>query len=144
MANSASLELHGLVNGGLFYLFQDCVKSDAERLNLSHTDLEINTKLCADNLDAAISKLPLLLEASLDNMEALVFAGSVSMDNARAAIAWKLTSTAARLCMDTGLHQFRSKENSPEARRKRLLFWLIFNMDRGLALNFGRVPNIPY
>lgn len=41
-----------------------------------------------------------------------------------------------------GLHRLPSDTNGPEGRRQRLLFWFTYACDKGLALTFGRTPNI--
>ena len=64
------------------------------------------------------------------------------MDLARPAIAWKLVSAASRMCLDMGLHRQPANATGYEAKKKRLLFWLTYALDKGLALTFGRTPNI--
>ena len=64
------------------------------------------------------------------------------MDLARPPIAWKLISAAARMCLDMGLHRQPVEATGPGATKQRLLFWFIYASDKGLALNFGRTPNI--
>ena len=44
--------------------------------------------------------------------------------------------------MNAGLHRLVKEPNTSDKRNKRLLFWHIYTMDRALALNLGRAPNI--
>ena len=64
------------------------------------------------------------------------------MELAKASLAWKLTASAARLCLDLGIHQQPPGSRGIQARRERVIFWFVYAMDKGLALNFGRTPNV--
>ena len=142
-ADDFSIAQWVIVNCGLFYLFRDSDKKQREAMQLSEEDIDQHSRLCDTNVSAAVQRMRLLLEPSIENMEALVLAANVCMETAKASAGWKLTSAAARLCLDCGLHQFQSQDPSAEPRKKRMLFWFIFCMDRGMALSFGRVPSIP-
>jgi len=56
--------------------------------------------------------------------------------------AWTLISTACRLCLDAGFHRLPDDHSTPYIRRSRLLFWVAYTIDKGLALSFGRAANI--
>ena len=47
------------------------------------------------------------------------------------------------MALNAGLHRLEKIRSDAESRRKRLLFWHIYSMDRALALNHGIAPNIP-
>ena len=64
------------------------------------------------------------------------------MDLAKPPVAWKLVSAASRMCLDMGLHRQPPNSHGPEATKQRVLFWFAYACDKGLALNFGRTPNI--
>lgn len=64
------------------------------------------------------------------------------MESSIQAPAWDLLSTAARLALDAGFHRLVKKPGDRENRQKRLVFWLLYTMDRALALNLGRAPII--
>lgn len=47
-----------------------------------------------------------------------------------------------RLCEDEGYHCIHEQTTDPEIRRKIIMFWVAFSMDRGLCLNFGKTPSL--
>lgn len=59
------------------------------------------------------------------------------------ASAWDLLSAAARMALDAGWHRMAMKRDDADQRRKRVIFWLIYSMDRTLSLSLGRAPMIP-
>ncbi|KAL8973920.1 MAG: hypothetical protein Q9197_001831 [Variospora fuerteventurae] len=59
------------------------------------------------------------------------------------ASAWDLLSAAARMALDAGWHRMATKRDDADQRRKRVIFWLIYSMDRTLSLSLGRAPMIP-
>ena len=63
----------------------------------------------------------------------------MAMEDAKAALAWKLSSTASRMCLDLGLHRL-PRDDAPDNFKKRMTFWSVYSMDKGLAFNFGRTP----
>lgn len=46
------------------------------------------------------------------------------------------------MALSAGLHRLTNRPGDEEQRHKRITFWLIYSMDRSLALRLGRVPNI--
>lgn len=127
-----------IVNAGLFHLFRDCdttLSEDKEKL-------EASKKLCKRNVETAIRSLPLIGKASVEACQALMLAASLAIEDARISFAWKLTSTASRMCLDLGLHRMPQDAAGPDVRRKRMIFWNILVMDKGLAFNFGMTPTI--
>jgi hypothetical protein len=53
-----------------------------------------------------------------------------------------LAAAAARLVLDAGLHRLPRQINNIENRNMRIIFWIAYAMDRGLALTLGRAPII--
>jgi hypothetical protein len=98
-------------------------------------------KLCKENVLRTIPSLRLCTEPSLDACQAIILCASIAMEDAKSAIAWRLTSMASRMALDLGLHRLR-KDGTTENHRKRLAFWSVYVMDKGLAFNLGRSPTI--
>jgi hypothetical protein len=130
-----------LVNGGLFFLFRDGEGDLHEKLQIERSDVVANMNMCRNNVDTAIHGLPLCVEPSLEACQAIILGASIAMEAAQGAHAWRLTSVASRMCLDLGLHRLK-KDDSPENLRKRLCFWTVYAMDKGLAFNFGQTPTI--
>jgi hypothetical protein len=59
-------------------------------------------------------------------------------------MAWRLNSAGARMCIDLGLHHLPGKYKGREKFKKRLIFWHIYVVDKGLAFTLGRTPSIPH
>lgn len=53
---------------------------------------------------------------------------------------WTLISTAARMCQDAGYNCISHPVVDPETTKKKLIFWYIYALDRGVSLNMGRPP----
>lgn len=128
-----------IVNCGLMYLFFE--GSIAEPKDSPQKEmLERCCKICQNNVEAALAHLPLLMPATLENVEALLMGASFSIDLSRPSLSWLLTSRAAHMCRTLGLHQESSVRNDPKELResKALLFWSTYMLDKGLSLRLGR------
>lgn len=128
-----------IVNAGLMYLFFEtsitAPAKSAEKAKLEHC-----LHICQNNVEAALAHLPLLMPATLENIEALLMGASFAIDLSRPSLAWLLTNRAAHMCRTLGLHQENSMRNDkPEGRAaKALLFWSTYMLDKGLSLRLGR------
>jgi hypothetical protein len=134
-----------IVNAGIFQLLRDIDGSWHEQLQISLADLKTYAKLCQSNIDTATHSLKLTVDPSLDACQAIVLAGSMALEEGKPALAWKMVSISARMCLDLGLHRLSSSnadDNDDDARRKTILFWYVYSVDKGLAFNFGRTPTI--
>ena len=49
---------------------------------------------------------------------------------------------AARLCLDAGLHRLEDDSNDQYLKYKKMCFWHVYALDKGLALNLGRTSNL--
>ena len=56
-------------------------------------------------------------------------------------MAWRLISVAARLCLDCGLNRLRDDPVDPLRNYKKMTFWMVYSIDKGLSLNFGRTSS---
>lgn len=127
-ADDYSLASWVIVNCGLFYLFRDSDQSQRKAMELDTTQINQYSTLCDSNITAAVQRMRLLIEPTVENMEALVLAGSVCMEQVKTPIAWKLIAAATRLCLDSGLHQLESTATDPDSRKKRCLFWYLVSL----------------
>lgn len=130
-----------LVNGGLFNLFRDIEGDLPDQLGISRAELNEHIELCRKNVDTAVHCLRICIEPSLEACQALTVGAALSMEYGNIATAWRLTSNASRMCLDLGLHRLPKGEDS-DLRRKRMTFWYVYSMDKGLSFNFGRTPTI--
>ncbi|KAI6754601.1 hypothetical protein HG530_012353 [Fusarium avenaceum] len=92
------------------------------------------------SLGQALSKLPLLLTASLEVVAALTLGALYMVEENRATQSWILISTAMTLCQTLRYHQLDTSQgsNSMQAR----LFWSVYTYERGLSLRLGRCSGI--
>lgn len=62
----------------------------------------------------------------------------------RPSVAWILNSAAAQLCQTGGFHRLCCHQNDTPAitRVKRIVFWHVFMLDKGLSLRLGRAAVI--
>lgn len=89
-----------LVNGGLFFLFRDGDGDLHEKLGVERAEVQSNLRICKTNVDTAVHALPLCIDPSLEACQSIILAASIAMEAGKAALAWKLTSVASRMCLD--------------------------------------------
>ncbi|QIX01101.1 hypothetical protein AMS68_006618 [Peltaster fructicola] len=90
------------------------------------------------NLWLAFNDARLLLEPSEANIQALLILAIHVEDFTSPTLCWMLTSTACRMLQALGITQRRLDAQTRE--RRRMLFWNLNLMDKGLAMIFGRPP----
>jgi hypothetical protein len=133
-----SLTTFAIVNGGLYYLFQErawYVEGDEKAELLRYM------AMCRDNFETALVNLPLLLPARKESVEVLVMASTYAIEASKFSLAWRFNITAVILCQTLGYH----RQQPPEAAAvdswhdiKPALFWFAYANDKCFSLRFGR------
>ncbi|EAQ90092.1 hypothetical protein CHGG_06711 [Chaetomium globosum CBS 148.51] len=126
-----SLMSWGVVNAGLYFLLQEkaALVSGAQRDEL----LEYQS-LCRDNLETALTNLPLLMPARKECIEAFY-----AIEISKFSIARDLNTVAANLCQTLGYHRLHGGlDTTPRA----VLFWSAYLLDKALSVRSGRAPTI--
>ncbi|KAK4112867.1 hypothetical protein N656DRAFT_731328 [Canariomyces notabilis] len=102
------------------------------------------SRICATNIETALSNLPLHLPASEDMITALCLGVFTAVELAKASLAWTLSSKASELCQALGYHRIGTYKNSlpDDAERKQTLFWIVYTLDKSLSLRLGRSSTI--
>ncbi|RDA86138.1 hypothetical protein CP532_3054 [Ophiocordyceps camponoti-leonardi (nom. inval.)] len=95
---------------------------------------------CRINIETGLASTPLILSATIENVQALLLGALYAVDISRAFVAWHLISTAARLCQAGRFHHADAlRNNSPQlSRQKRIIFWHVYSLERGVCLGLGR------
>ncbi|KAJ4298382.1 hypothetical protein N0V88_003412 [Collariella sp. IMI 366227] len=132
-----SLMTWGIVNAGLYFLFQEraSLAQGAQRTQL----LEYQC-LCRDNLETALSSLPLLMPPRKESIEVLLLGAFYAIEASKFSVARDLNSIAATICQTLGYHRIRSP--TPESEPKAVLFWSSYLLDKALSIRSGRAPVI--
>ncbi|GAB1312466.1 hypothetical protein MFIFM68171_02676 [Madurella fahalii] len=132
-----SLMVWGVVNAGLYFLFQEkaILSEGAQKAQM----LEYQA-LCRDNLETALTNLPLLMPARRDSIEVLLLGAFYSIEISKYKLARDLNSVAATICQSLGYHRMRP--TTPEHESKTVLFWSAYLLDKALSLRSGRAPAI--
>ncbi|KAK6366298.1 hypothetical protein LTS17_010804 [Exophiala oligosperma] len=130
------------VHVSLYFLCDQMPEDTVNALNLSIDELQQMANTCANNAETAMRSMRLFMEASYETIEALLLAAMMALGQSRLSLAWTLVTTASRMLQDAGYHRLPSYSVAPEATKKRILFWLIYSLDRSMALNLGRSTNI--
>lgn len=67
-----------------------------------------------------------------------------AVDVSRPSVAWHLSCMAAQVCQSGGYHRSQTLKFDPPAtaKLKRILFWHVYTLDKGLGLRLGRAPVI--
>ncbi|KAL1836185.1 hypothetical protein VTJ49DRAFT_5466 [Mycothermus thermophilus] len=128
------------VNFGLHYLFSiaSCLLED------KRDEYSALSRLCAENLETALSALPLHLPASDEVILALTLGAFYSIELCKPALSWTLSSKASELCQSLGYHRIATFKNEPSdvAEGRQFLFWAVYAVDKSLSLRLGRSSSI--
>ncbi|KAL9049665.1 MAG: hypothetical protein Q9206_005416 [Seirophora lacunosa] len=108
-----------MVNAGLISMLQKLDRRAQAELQISPSELERHRTNLSENVEVAVQKLPLLTTQSTDNITAIFLAA-----------------------LSAGWHRLVKKRDDADQRRQRVVFWLIYAMDRALSLSLGRAPMI--
>ncbi|PHH90830.1 hypothetical protein CDD83_2542 [Cordyceps sp. RAO-2017] len=131
-----------IVNAMLYNLFmeQHALATDP----LARDEYHAYMQQCRANLETCLANTPLFLSAKVENVQALVLGALYAIDVSRPSVAWLLSCMAAQLCQSAGFHRSETlKHDSPaSAKLKRILFWHVYTLDKGLGLRLGRAPVI--
>ncbi|KAK4040384.1 hypothetical protein C8A01DRAFT_46280 [Parachaetomium inaequale] len=132
-----SLMSWGVVNAGLYFLLQEkaSLADGAQRAQL----LEYQS-LCRDNLETALTNLPLLMPARKESIEVLLLGALYAIEISKFSIARDLNTIAATLCQTLGYHRIRG--GAADTAAKAVLFWSTYLLDRALSIRSGRAPVI--
>lgn len=130
------------VNAGLHSLFWDYsfhVSAHEREEYVRHSHM------CRDNLETALSNLPLHLPATSDMVAALLFGACYAIEISKPNLSWTLSAKASELCQTLGYHRIASMKDDKEedVRYKRFLLWSIYFIDKCLSLRLGRPSTIP-
>ncbi|KAI1261042.1 fungal-specific transcription factor domain-containing protein [Xylariaceae sp. FL1019] len=126
-----------LANGYLSYVFSEYTGYTGEH------DLRAYCKLCRQNAQLALTRIPLLLPATMETVGALLFGATFAIETSRATVAWTYISNAASLAQSLRLHRLaNSTEDKTVLNAKINVFWLVYLLDKTLALRLGRPSNI--
>ncbi|KAF2802192.1 uncharacterized protein BDZ99DRAFT_552095 [Mytilinidion resinicola] len=100
--------------------------------------------LCRRNFEALLLNLPLLMPATIENVQALLLGGCHYMELSKPSSCWTLTAHAASLSQSLGCHRISSMNGDPEdvKEMKMFLFWSIYTIDKSLSLRLGRSSTI--
>ncbi|OCT48870.1 fungal specific transcription factor domain protein [Cladophialophora carrionii] len=127
----------------LLNLFRELSQSELRDLDLSGAERDRTVAICLKNAETAIRNMRLYMQPTYENIEALVQGSTLAMDLSQASLAWTLITSATRMALDAGYHRLPAYAVAPEATEKRRLFWFLYCVERGMALNLGRTPSIP-
>ncbi|KAH6871432.1 hypothetical protein B0T10DRAFT_541511 [Thelonectria olida] len=122
-----------IVNSGLCWLFTE--RASAEKSD----DYDKSIASCRENLETALSALPLHLPAAPDTVLALIFGAIYTINDSRPSLAWTLTSAAGHMCQTLGYNKIPPTEDAPrDGYNRQFLFWCVYMIDKGLSLRLGR------
>ncbi|KHN94432.1 fungal specific transcription factor domain protein [Metarhizium album ARSEF 1941] len=131
-----------IVNAMLYNLFmeQNSLATDPAARDEYHAYMRQSQA----NLETALANTSLFLATRVENVQALLLGALYAVDVSRPSVAWHLSCMAAQLCQTGGFHRSESLKFDPPAtaKLKRILFWHVYTVDKGLGLRLGRSPVI--
>ena len=151
-----TLGQYALAMAGLHILFSE-FKDLAESAQQSEM-LEKCADVCGTNFIVALSKYPLLVPPTLENIQTMFIAVSYLIVNqttsrllpanvsllqaeqaaelSRPSMAWMYVTVAAQLCLTLGYHRRNPAREDDLAKRR--IFWFVYILERDISLQLGR------
>ncbi|PTB70258.1 N-terminal binuclear Zn cluster-containing protein [Trichoderma citrinoviride] len=131
-----------MVNAMLYNLFVEqhsLTKDEALR-----EEYNSYVAICKTNLETTLANFPLFLSPKIENVQALLLGCLYAIDVSRPSVAWHLITMAAWLCQAGGYHRTEVLRNDPPqiAQQKKVVFWHVYTLDKGLGLRLGRASVI--
>ncbi|KAL2819062.1 hypothetical protein BDW59DRAFT_165217 [Aspergillus cavernicola] len=129
-----------LANGYLSYIFSEHVLLFGLETHREYC------RICRENVQDAILRLPMLLPTNMEVIAALTIGTFNAVENSNAKAAWRLISAASDLCQTLGYHRLRPRpkgdngESTKSAEDR--LFWTVYAIEKGLSLRLARSSNI--
>lgn len=133
------------VNAGLYYLFQEKTALAVQAGDIASAEnYRGHCDICRDNLETALANLGLLMPPRKETVEALIMAASYATEISKPSLAWQLNAAACQVCLALGYHRkdFLPGETEDMRNRRAARFWLVYILDKALALRFGRSSNL--
>ena len=147
------------MHAALLIVVRNMTDYDFQQLKMKSQDIVATIILCQNNITSALEQLNLFLHPCTENIKALIMGVSHSfqrccleadhdiqaataLEDSRMSTAWRLTSIAARLCLDAGLHRLKEDAQDLQLNEKKRCFWHVYCFEKVLALNFGRTSTI--
>ncbi|XXH05289.1 hypothetical protein Hte_011714 [Hypoxylon texense] len=133
------------VNAGLYYLFQEKTALAVQAGDTTAASAyREHGNTCRDNLETALANLSLLMPSRKETVESLIMAASYATEVSKPSLAWQLNAAACQVCLALGYHRkdFLPGETEHTRNRRVTRFWLVYILDKALALRFGRSSNL--
>ncbi|KAL5378873.1 hypothetical protein DPSP01_008806 [Paraphaeosphaeria sporulosa] len=127
-----------LANGFLSYVFFEHVVVSGR------SDYAQYSRCCRDNLNTALSQLPLLIPSSIEVVAALTLGAYNAVEDSRARKAWTFISAAANHCLNLGYHRHQpyTERTDDLWLAQQRLFWAVYRLDKGISLRLGQSSTI--
>ncbi|KAF5577863.1 hypothetical protein FPCIR_11846 [Fusarium pseudocircinatum] len=108
----------------------------------SQEDIRSQASLCQQNLESILANLPFNIPSTYDFALALLMTTTYFIQRCSMSQAWSYLAAAAQICLTLGYHrEIPSKPEKKQERQRRVrLFWLVYIMDKLLALRLNRPP----
>ncbi|KAJ4047501.1 hypothetical protein NW761_007442 [Fusarium oxysporum] len=129
-----------IVHCGLHNLLVPYGKQQKDKT--SQEDIKSQASLCQQNLESILANLPFSIPSTYDFALALLMTTTYFVQRCSMSQAWSYLAAAAQICLTLGYH--REVPSKPEKKQERQLrvrlFWLVYIMDKLLALRLNRPP----
>jgi hypothetical protein len=126
---------------GMYYLIHDLDTNHYGDMELTVALVDSYLHTLRGTVQAAYEELRLCMEMSFEHCQALSLLGMFSLKEGRIEAAWRLLSSAARMCLDLGMNCSQPADHKDQTKSKRLLWW-VYAINQSPALTLGRTPAI--
>ena len=136
-----SLAAQAIVTVGMYYLVHDLDMKHYGDMELTVALVDSHLHHLRGNAFRVCQELRLCMESSFESCQALSLLGMFYLKDGRIETAWRLLSSAARMCLDLGMNCKQQADHKSQTKCERLLWW-VYAINQPLALTLGRTPTI--
>ncbi|KAL2839473.1 hypothetical protein BJX68DRAFT_198610 [Aspergillus pseudodeflectus] len=131
-----------IVHYVLYWLFTQCsIGAEDEAMK---QDYETQAGICQGSLETILSNIPFHIDTNVDSIRALYMATTHCLHHGKPCAAWTFISRASLMCQALGFHSSHSlaTERPGVVQHKMHLFWVVYVLEKAVALRLGRPSTI--
>ncbi|TAQ90990.1 hypothetical protein B7494_g722 [Chlorociboria aeruginascens] len=126
--------LFALVNGGLYYLFIECISGKSDQQATEYREFAAT---CRANLETTLHNFRLGMAPCFESCAALFVGAIHSTDISKPSLCLRFTAAAVQMCQSLGYHRINPSNMTKDAEKKKQLFWMTYCLDKALSLRIG-------
>lgn len=128
-------------NVGLYYLVHDLQPDHYSSIGVTTSTVETYLKILTQNIFNVVESLQLCTSLEFGTCQALALLGIFCLKSGYIETAWRLVTSALRMCVDLNMHR-RNHMDLAQEMKGHSVFWWLYAIHQPLALTLGRPPSV--